>query len=401
MKDITPHYTSPLSPTTPSIKKKDSSLLVAFIAVIILHISFLLFTALSSPVDKINKPKERLIVKTISLQPKPVNSKIKEPSSHQEEIAYLPTPPAEQPQPAPFNPPPQPPPPSEPPQPSHPPTPLQPPPPPSPEQPSPFLPPPQPKTPPTPPQPTPEATPQENVIAENSKVLEAPKPMKPIAKKTDPKKPVKAPINKPKPTQAPAAKQKKADPNAAIKKPAPATTTTAPKNKKDVVVKDKPKEVVVPQIDPVAEAKKARQKELMAKAKESIAKISQNRDKQPSYSSSNIAEANIPKAIESLQIDTLFLGDTVTLTTREVSYRDEIAHRLKLGLRLPDYGEVKIKLTLERSGKVSNLQIVSSKNQKNKQYIEKTLPTLTFAGFGDNFKGLDQYTFTICLNNEG
>lgn len=110
----------------------------------------------------------------------------------------------------------------------------------------------------------------------------------------------------------------------------------------------------------------------------------------------------IPKQIEQLQIDALPVGSTVPvdLSAKEVSYRDEIAYRLKMALKLPDYGEVKIKLTLDRSGKVASVQSVHAESTKNKQYIEKTVPSLIFPPFGTNFAQAAQYTFMITLNND-
>ena len=84
----------------------------------------------------------------------------------------------------------------------------------------------------------------------------------------------------------------------------------------------------------------------------------------------------------------------------EVSYRDELANRLKLLLRLPEYGEVKVKLTIERSGKIAKVLIISSESSANRKYIEKTLPGLTFPQFGTRFGDVDQYTFSITLGNE-
>jgi hypothetical protein len=84
---------------------------------------------------------------------------------------------------------------------------------------------------------------------------------------------------------------------------------------------------------------------------------------------------------------------------QEISYRDEIAARLKLCLRLPEYGDVKLKLTLGQAGNVAKLVIESAESKTNRQYVEKTLPCLTFPALG-HFGGGADHTFLITLSNE-
>ncbi len=150
------------------------------------------------------------------------------------------------------------------------------------------------------------------------------------------------------------------------------------------------------------EVARKKQQELLAKAKENLTKAGEARNKISTAPSIAIESSSIPKHIESLQIDALPVGSgaPAQLNAREVSYRDEVAQRLKLNLRLPDHGSVKVKLTLDRSGKVAQVTIVTSESQKNKQYIEKTLPTLFFPNFGNQFEGASQYTFLVTLNND-
>ncbi len=361
MRDLLPYYTPPFQPTVLPVKKKDGSLWVIFAAVLTVHAILLGAAGYSSHDDKMMRPKGRLVVKTIALEPRPTTT----------DVAYMPPAPPTPPQPT-YTPPPQPTPPPPPPQPAAPPTPPQPKEPPPPPQPTPFVPPPQPAPPPMPAQPLPPPETRSQIAEE----------VKPAPKKSSPKP---AKVKKPT-TPTPKAKSK------------PKTTPAADNKKKPTSAKPKPSEPQKP--DPVAEAKKAKQRELLSKVKDSMTKVSQARSQVSKQPSADIAQAEVPKAIGSLQIDAFTTGEPVVLTTKETSYRDEIAHRLKLGLRLPEYGEVKIKLTIERSGKVAQVQIVSSKNTKNKQYVEKTVPTLTFPSFGDNFNGSQQYTFVICLNNE-
>ncbi|HXF28746.1 MAG TPA: hypothetical protein VN457_02765 [Chlamydiales bacterium] len=89
-----------------------------------------------------------------------------------------------------------------------------------------------------------------------------------------------------------------------------------------------------------------------------------------------------------------------TLTAQERTYYDELVTRLKLHLRLPEYGQVRMQLTLTKDGKVKNMTITSSKSKKNRDYVQNKLPQLTFPRFGDNFAGASAHAFHLNLSNE-
>ncbi len=147
-------------------------------------------------------------------------------------------------------------------------------------------------------------------------------------------------------------------------------------------------------------AQKARQQQLISQAQERMAQVGQTRDKMQTSKLPALQTAPIPSAITSLQIDGINGSNATPLTDREIGYRDELASRLKLLLKLPEYGTVKIRLTLERSGKVAKVVVVSAESNTNRNHIEKTLPSLTFPAFGTNFGREPQYTFTVTLSNE-
>lgn len=104
----------------------------------------------------------------------------------------------------------------------------------------------------------------------------------------------------------------------------------------------------------------------------------------------------------------LLQSDSITaIATPEVgdspfarNYISELVSRLKLNLRLPEYGEVRIQLTLTRDGAVKKVSIVSAKSHQNKQYVLKTVPHLSFPKFGDNFEKEPEHTFSLNLSNE-
>lgn len=239
-----------------------------------------------------------------------------------------------------------------------------------------------------------------------------PLPPKPEPKKPEPKK-IETPPKPSKPPVAPKKVEAKPAPPKAVVKPKPPEVkkvekpaakpvtpakTAAPKDHSAEKLKQQELEK---QKEAVQKAEKDRQRKLLVEAEERIAKIAAGHGKVDLGKSSTLTTAAVPSAITSLHIDALpAISGGVPLTFKEAAYRDELAGRLKLLLRLPEYGDVKVKLTLERSGKVAKVVIESSDSTANRKYIEKTLPGLNFPPFGTNFNSDAQYTFSITLSNE-
>lgn len=177
-------------------------------------------------------------------------------------------------------------------------------------------------------------------------------------------------------------------------KPA-APTVPKPKTPPKPEIKDK-----VTKKSPPKESKgevKGKSQEWIAKAKEKISKIGPI--------SSTIAESSLknvqtPTSIDTFLSDLTFEDSGPVLNAKESSYREELAHRLKLHLKLPEYGDVEIKLTVGRSGKVIDVKILKAKSKKNAGYLEKEVPKILLPGFGNNFAGQDTFDFTIRMSNE-
>lgn len=228
-------------------------------------------------------------------------------------------------------------------------------------------------------------------------------PPKPAESKPLPKPEKKAPPKQPEKKAAP----KKAEPSQKtpqktepIKKALPKATPKPEVKKPSPPKKPPEKSELQKKKEGEEQAARERKQKLLEQAQERIAKIVSNKDKITAKSGKDTLPAT-PKAITHLQIDTLSAVEgAVALSDREIGYRDELAGRLKLLLRLPEYGDVKIKLTLERSGKVADVAIVSSENAANSKYIEKKLPEISFPAFGGDFGSAQQYTFSITLSNE-
>jgi colicin import membrane protein len=247
-----------------------------------------------------------------------------------------------------------------------------------------------------------EETPQEpEPLVEAPKELPASEPKK-IAAESRPEK--KAEIKQPKKT--PKKSVKKEAPKPLPKKESqPIAKKETPKKAEPKAVADKtppkkPQTPSKPKADPQAEAAKAKQRQLLNKAQESIAKISQSRDKVIATKATNLPGPSVPGHVESLHIDALPTVELKSLSKSEVGYCDELATRLKLMLRLPEYGDVKVKLTLDRAGQFIKVAVMKAESTANRSYIEKTLPTMRYPSFGGNFGDLAEYTFVITLSNE-
>ncbi len=101
---------------------------------------------------------------------------------------------------------------------------------------------------------------------------------------------------------------------------------------------------------------------LLKELEETIAKIDENRDKL--YTGK--------RKEKPLEID------RVDSTLEEVSYRDTLIDYLHEVLHLPDYGEVKIQLSLHKDGRVAQLRVLKAESEKNRNYLEEHLPLLKF-----------------------
>jgi colicin import membrane protein len=230
--------------------------------------------------------------------------------------------------------------------------------------------------------------PEKKVEPKSPPPKKAPTPSKPVAKATPPKPPAKAvPVAEKKPVTKPPAPKKDDEAKAQAKAKADAAAAQVAaeaKRKKEAEEK----------------AVQEKQQNLLAAAQERIANIGKNRDKLGSISSSKSAISEGPQSITALEIDALSSFSGTPLSDKEVSYRQEIAGRMKLLLRLPQYGAVNIKLTLQHTGKVAKVVVVSAESGENKKYIEKNLPTMVFPPFGNQLGNVEEYTFTITLRNE-
>lgn len=100
-----------------------------------------------------------------------------------------------------------------------------------------------------------------------------------------------------------------------------------------------------------------------------------------------------PSRISSLDTDTVekeIKGDYPIL----------LASTLKNTLELPEVGEVKLELTVRRSGQVMKVRVLHAASEKNRRYLEINLPQMALPPFGDEMKQETSHTFILTFCNE-
>ena len=173
----------------------------------------------------------------------------------------------------------------------------------------------------------------------------------------------------------PAAKQgtspKKPAPKAAAPKPAPVKSKPITQKKPAMVEKGKPKKT------PKAPDK------VLQEIDEALAKID---DKV--YSKPHV-KLDVPQIKGTAPLPFPDFGEM------EGTDEETLGSFLSSSLNLPEFGEVKIQLTIKKDGTVARLIVLQAESKKNKAYLEKHLPLLRFPLILDKEK-----TFTLTFCNE-
>ncbi len=165
-------------------------------------------------------------------------------------------------------------------------------------------------------------------------------------------------------------------------RPKPKPKPKAPPVKKVVAVK-KPAPKKKPQ-EKGPQVSESLLKELDA----SIAKIEQKQAKKVPTK-----KISAPKFIASLQIDTIDEDEGNPFGALLISC-------LQSQLKLPEVGEVKVKLTLTKKGKFVTMHVVNSENMRNQKFLEDQLPFVKFPALSGKLKKKEEYTFVITFCNE-
>jgi outer membrane biosynthesis protein TonB len=200
-------------------------------------------------------------------------------------------------------------------------------------------------------------------------------------------------------SSAPAAQKTAPKTPAPAKKETPAPKTTAqkktPSEKKEPAVAEK-KLSKSKQPPPPAKKNPPQQNRakisdsLLKELEDSIAKI-ENKKPVSKAISPGKALAPIP-----LQIDLLSSDHE----DASADYSDLLVGYLHQSLSLPDYGEVKIQLSLRQDGSVSKVIVLKTQSEKNKRYLESSLPKLNFPRFEGTYSNKKECTFILTFCNE-
>jgi colicin import membrane protein len=145
------------------------------------------------------------------------------------------------------------------------------------------------------------------------------------------------------------------------------------------------------------EAAKAKRRSLLAEAQKNMNQLEES--KKMVTTSSQTSSIALPGQIESLHIDGFTEGIGGKLNAQEMRYYEELASLLRRKLRLPEYGRVRIKLDLKRSGGFIHAEVLQTESKKNRLYLEQNLPTLSYPEFGNQFGTEDHYVFIIAFSN--
>ena len=170
------------------------------------------------------------------------------------------------------------------------------------------------------------------------------------------------------------------------------TPAQKPAEKKDPAIADKKiAPAKLPVKNPPTAANRAKISDsLLQDLEESIAKIDLKSDKS---AVKRDAKALAPLA---LQIDA-WTSDEADETG---DYTDLLIGHLHRLLSLPEYGEVKIQLSLRQDGSVAKVVVLKAQSEKNKHYLESNLALLRFPRFEGQYANKKEHTFTLTFCNE-
>lgn len=90
---------------------------------------------------------------------------------------------------------------------------------------------------------------------------------------------------------------------------------------------------------------------------------------------------------------------TVVAVAPAPSYGEFLIAYLQSALDLPEYGDVRLKLEIDRFGRLIDCQILEAKSQENSTFLKNALPTLTFPCLNDFDIIETSQTFTITFRN--
>jgi len=77
-----------------------------------------------------------------------------------------------------------------------------------------------------------------------------------------------------------------------------------------------------------------------------------------------------------------------------------LTHFLHTALHLPDFGAVKMQLTVRRDGSVVKLLVLKTESEENRKYLEKQIPLLRFPPLQGEYAKKGEHVFVLTFCNE-
>jgi hypothetical protein len=127
---------------------------------------------------------------------------------------------------------------------------------------------------------------------------------------------------------------------------------------------------------------------LLEELEESIAKIGTSSDKTPIKKKSPVP---IP-----LQMDLVSADEGEV----DSAYAEKLVQCLYQQLKLPEYGEVVIQLHLHQDGTVGKIIVLKAHSQRNRHYLESTLPQVKFPSFEGGYAHKKESVFVLRFCNQ-
>lgn len=159
-----------------------------------------------------------------------------------------------------------------------------------------------------------------------------------------------------------------------------AASTAAPSKPKRPAVK--PKKIAPTSAKPEATKKIAERKEPTAGDAQQAALLKELEKSLEALTSSSSEIAIQPRSALHVPAPVAFKASLETSSLADTflsaSYSERLVSFLQEGLDLPEYGEVKVRLEIDRFGNLIDCQILQEKNRKNSEFLKKRLSELSY-----------------------
>jgi hypothetical protein len=85
---------------------------------------------------------------------------------------------------------------------------------------------------------------------------------------------------------------------------------------------------------------------------------------------------------------------------QESDYVASLTHYLHTALHLPDFGAVKMELTVREDGSIAKLLVLKAESEENRKYLEKHIPLLHFPPLQGEYAKNNTHAFVLTFCNE-